>query len=110
MSGLAALCLAVCLWLVDVRGWKGWAAPFLWLGRNAIAAFTLSALVAIVLLAVRIDGPDGQPRSVWRAIYVTDFDRFADPRLGSLLFALAYLMVWIAVFGLLYRKRIFIKI
>jgi len=38
------------------------------------------------------------------------FDRFADPRLGSLLFALAYLAFWLAVFGALHRRRIFIRI
>ncbi len=110
MSGLAALCLALCLWLVDEKGWKVWTKPFLWLGRNAIAAFTLSSLAAIALLAVRVRGPEGRSRSLWTAIYRTAFDRFADPRLGSLLFSLAYLGLWIAVFGLLYRKRIFIKI
>ena len=36
--------LALCLWIVDVRGWKAWAAPFRWLGRNALAIFTLSLL------------------------------------------------------------------
>ena len=110
MSGLAALCLAACLWLVDIRGWKTWAAPFLWLGRNAIAAFSLSTLGAIALIAVKVGGPDGKPQSLWRAIHVAIFDRFDDPRLGSVLFAGAYLGVWIAVCGLLYRKRIFIKI
>ena len=55
-------------------------------------------------------GPDGKPRSLYATIYRTVFDRFADPRLGSLLFALTYLAVWIAVCGLLYRKRIFVKI
>ena len=111
-AGLAALALAACMALVDLRGWRRWAAPFLWLGRNAIAAFTLSTLGAIVLIGIKFDGPgpDRRPRSLWRAIHLAVFDRFADPRLGSLAFALAYLALWIAVFGLLYRKRIFLKI
>jgi predicted acyltransferase len=110
MSGLACACLAACVWIVDVRGWRRWAAPFLWLGRNAIAAFALSTLGAIALIAVRIAGPDGKPRSLWTAIHRTIFDRFGDPRLGSLLFALSYLAVWTLFFGALYRRRIFIKI
>jgi len=109
-AGLAALALAACMALADVRGWKRWAAPFLWLGRNAIAAFTLSTLGAIALIGIKVQGPDGRPRSLWRAIHLAVFDRFADPRLGSLAFALAYLALWTAVFGLLYRKRIFLKI
>jgi predicted acyltransferase len=110
MSGLAALCLAAALWIVDIRGHRAWTAPFLWLGRNAIAAFMLSSLGAIALLAIHVDGPGGRPRSLWQAVYRTVFDRFADPRLGSLLFALAYLAAWTALFGLLYRRRIFIRI
>lgn len=110
MSGLAAITLATCVLVIDVAGWKKWAAPFLWLGRNAIAAFTLSGLTAIVLIAVKVGGPDEKPRSLWTAIHRAVFDRFADPRLGSLLFALAYLALWTAVFGVLYRKRIFIRV
>jgi predicted acyltransferase len=109
-AGLAALALAACLAIVDGARWRRWAAPFLWLGRNAIAAFTLSTLGAIALIAIRIAGPDGKPRSLWRAAYQSVFDRFTDPRLGSLLFALAYLALWTAVFGVLYRKRIFVRL
>jgi predicted acyltransferase len=110
MAALASASLAVCLAVVDAAGWKRWASPFLWLGRNAIAAFTLATLTAIVLIAVRLERADGPPRSLWTTIYRGVFDRFVDPRLGSLLFALAYLAFWTAVFGVLYRKRIFLKI
>jgi predicted acyltransferase len=110
MSGLACVSLAACVWVVDVRGWRRWAAPLVWLGRNAIAAFTLSTLGAIALIAIKVGGPEGKPRSFWTTIHRTAFDRFADPRLGSLLFALAYLCVWVALCGLLYRRRIFIRI
>lgn len=109
-AGLASIALAATVAAVDRRRAGGWAAPFLWLGRNAIAAFVLSTLGAILLLAVRVPGPGGTTRSLWSAIYRSVFDRFADPRLSSLLFALAYLAVWTALFGALYRRRIFFKI
>jgi predicted acyltransferase len=110
MSGLASLFLALCLEIVDARGWKGWARPFEWLGRNSIAAFVLSTLATILLLAIKLPGPEGKPRSLYATIYRSVFDRFADPRVGSLLFALAYLAIWVVVFGLLYRKRVFLKV
>ena len=112
MSGLAAVVLGLLVEVVDRRGLRGWAAPFLWLGRNAIAAFTLSTLGAVALIAIRVDDGtgSGKTRSLWSAIYRTVFDRFGDPRLGSVLFALTYLALWTAVFGVLYRRRIFIKI
>jgi predicted acyltransferase len=112
MAGLAALALAACVWLVDVVAGRArrLASPLVWLGRNAIAAFTLSSLVSTALIAIRLHGPDGKTRSLWTTVYREGFDRFADARLGSLLFALSYLAVWTGVFGLLYRKRVFIKI
>lgn len=110
MAGLACVGLAACAWIVDVRGWRRGALPLLWLGRNAIAAYTLSTLGAIALAAVQVAGPDGRSRSLWSAIHRAAFDHFADPRLGSLLFALAYLAVWTLVFGVLYRRRMFFKI
>ena len=110
MSGLAAVALALCLWIVDARGWKSWARPFEWLGRNPIAAFVASTFVTVLILAVKVSGPDGKPRSLYATIYRTVFDHFADPRLGSLLFSLSYLAIWLAVFGVLYRKRLFLKI
>ena len=110
MAGLAAVCLAVCLWVVDVRGWKAWAAPFRWLGMNALAIFTLSLLATLMLLWIKVPGPDGKPRSLYAAIYRTVFAHTADPRLGSVLFALAFLSVFVALAGLLYRRHIFIKV
>jgi predicted acyltransferase len=110
MSGLAAVCLGVCLWIVDVKGWKGWARPFEWLGVNAIALFVLSTLATLLMLWVKVTGDDGKKRSLYSAIYRTVFDHFADQRIGSLLFALSYLTVWTLLFGFLYKKRILIKV
>ena len=110
MAGLAAVVLALCLWIVDVRGWRAWAKPFLWLGTNAIALFVLSTLATILLIAVKIPGDGGKPRSLYGAIYQAGFHHFSDERLGSLLFALAFLAVWVVAAAVLYRRRIFIKV
>ena len=110
MSGFASIALALCIWAVDFHGWRGWAAPFRWLGVNALAIFVASDLAAIGMLWIKASAPDGKRRSLYASIYRTVFDRFADPRLSSLLFALAFLAVFVAIAGLLYRRRIFVKI
>jgi predicted acyltransferase len=110
MGGLAAASLAVLYWAIDMRSARRGLAPFLWLGRNAIGAFVASTVVTIVLIAIKVTGPDGKPRSLWSTIFRTVFDRFADPRLGSLLFALAYLGVWLLIFRALDRRRLYWKI
>ena len=110
MAGLAAVCLALCIWIVDVKGWKDWSKPFVWLGRNAIALFVLSTLATLLLLWIKLEGADGKKRSLYGTIYRMVFDHFADPRLGSLLFALTYCAALAGVAFLLYRKKIFIKV
>jgi len=110
MSGLGALVLALLLLVVDVRGWRGWAAPFVWLGRNPITAFVASTLTTILMLGVKLTGTEGKPHSLYGTIYRTVFDRFEDARVGSLLFALTCLAAWVAIFGVLYRRRVFLKV
>ena len=110
MAGLAAVCLALCIWIVDVKGWKAWSKPFVWLGRNAIALFVLSTLATLLLLWIKLEGADGKKRSLYGTIYRMVFDHFADPRMGSLLFALTYCAALAGVAFLLYRKKIFIKV
>jgi predicted acyltransferase len=110
MSGLAAICLALCLWIVDVKGWKTWSKPFEWLGTNAIALFVGATLATLLLLWIKLTGHDGKRRSLYGTVFRTVFDHFADPRIGSLLFALSFCAAWMAVGAFLYRKRIFIKV
>jgi predicted acyltransferase len=110
MAGLAAVCLAVCVWIVDVKGWRIWTRPFQWLGTNAIAIFVAADLATILLIWIKVTGSDGKRRSLYGTIFRSVFDHFADPRIGSLLFALAFCAIWIGVGGLLYRRRIFLKV
>ena len=110
MSGLAAVCLALCIWVVDRKGWKAWSAPFQWLGMNAIALFVLSTLGTLLLLWIKLEGPDGKRRSLYGTIYRSVFDHFADARIGSLLFALTWCALLTAVAWVLYRNRLFLKV
>ncbi|MGH9315813.1 MAG: DUF5009 domain-containing protein, partial [Thermoanaerobaculia bacterium] len=98
------------LWVVDGKGRKSWSKPFKWLGGNALFLFVASDVVTILMIWIKLTGADGKRRSLYGTIYKTVFDHFADPGLGSLLFALTYCALWTAAAGLLYRKRIFIKV
>ena len=110
MAGLAAMCLALCIWIIDVRGWKAWSKPFQWLGRNAITLFVAADLATILLIWIKLTDANGKRRSLYGSIYRVIFDHFADARIGSLLFALTFCAIWIGVAGLLYRKRIFLRV
>jgi predicted acyltransferase len=108
-AGAAAVFLAFCYALIDLRGWKAWSWPFVILGRNAIALFVLSGLMTKFLSFHKVSGPDGNPISLLRYIYTTWFVPLAEPINASLLFALANLAVLFVVLWLMDRKGIYLK-
>lgn len=109
-TGLALQFLAACLWLVDVRGYRRIAFPFVVFGTNALAVFVLSGLAAKVLPLIKI--PRGVSGSVnaHTFLYETLFASWATPVNASLMFALAYVGVWFGLMWMLYARKIFIKV
>lgn len=105
-SGLACIFLAVCYWLADIKGWHEWGKPFQVFGMNAIAAFFLSGLGARILNLVQVG--DGVALKTW--LYENVFLSVASPINASLLFAITYVLFWLAVMWVLYRRRIFFKV
>ena len=108
-AGAALQFLAVCYFLIDVKGWKRWARPAIAFGMNAIAVFVLSGLFVKTLLFIRLPAGDGSI-SLYGWIYRHLFVSWAGPLNGSLAFAIVNILMWWALMELLYRKRIFIKI
>jgi predicted acyltransferase len=109
-AGAALHLLAVCYWLIDIKGWRRWARPAIVFGLNAIAVFVLSGLFVKTLLVIRVSSSDGPRISLYGWLYENAFVPWAGPLNGSLAFALANIGLWYGLMYLLYRKRIFIKI
>ena len=109
-AGLALWGLALCYWLIEVRGIRAWARPFEGLGANAIAAYVLPILLIKFLVFYRLPVPglqDVQPR-----IFICDhiFGTWLSPLNASAAFAFSYTFAWLVFFGLLYRRGVVIKI
>jgi predicted acyltransferase len=108
-AGAACLLLALCWWLIEMRGSHAWAAPFLWLGSNAIVAYALSTFVGKLWSIIKLSGAgDSITLQTW--IYEHWFARLADDKNASLAFALCYVALWTLVAWALYRKKIFVKV
>ena len=75
---------------------------------NAIAVFVLSGLMTKMMVRIRVGGPEGTSLYAW--IYENLFRSWAGDVNGSLAFALAYVVLWLGLMGVLYRRRIFIRI
>jgi predicted acyltransferase len=109
-AGAASMFLGACYWVIDARGWHGWTKPFVILGTNAIALYVVSGLLADTLGVIQLTGPDGQPISLARYLYLSVFVPLAAPKNASLLYALANLAVLFVLLAWMYRRRIFLKV
>ena len=108
-AGAACLTLALCWWLIEMRGWRAWAKPFLWLGSNAILVYALSTFVAKEWGIIKVpDGPHTVELQGW--IFNHWFAPLGQPANASLAFALSYVALWTLVAWALYRKKIFVKV
>jgi predicted acyltransferase len=104
-AGMALNGLAMCYWLVDVRGWKRWARPFTVLGMNAIAAFFLSGIFARLLGMVKVGDTTLKG---W--IFDHAFVGWLSPVDASLAFAISFVLLWWGIMEVFYRKKVFIRV
>lgn len=109
-GGVALNAFAICYWLIDDRGHRSWATPFLVYGTNAIVAYMLSSLMAKTMLLWPVTQADGSRVSLQQYLFEHFFLPLARPIDASLLYALAYVLLWLGIAGLLYRQRVLIKI
>ena len=117
-TGLALLILAVMIYIIEFKNWKGkWTRFFDVFGKNALFIFILSGVIPRLLALIRIPygiGTDGKP------VYLTPFNLFyenvckpilpSEPRIGSFVYALCFIsMMWFFAW-LLDKKKIYIKV
>jgi len=109
-AGAALQFLGVCYWLIDIKGWRGWAFPGMVFGKNAIAVYVLSGILVDLMLLIRMPAADGTTTSLYSWFYHHLFVPWAGPLNGSLAFAMTYILILFGAMYLLYRRKIFIKI
>jgi predicted acyltransferase len=105
-AGAALLALAACYWLIEMKGSKWWTTPFAILGVNALAAFFLSTLLAILLARVRVAGGNGQPHRLQAVLFESLFAPWGVAALASLAWAMANVLLWVLLLWPLFRKGI----
>ena len=109
-SGIALLTLAACYWLIDIKGYKAWAKPFVIFGVNALPLFVFSGIMARMLGAYRVTGTDGQPVAFQKWIFDNIYLSIAQPIDASLMYAISFILVWLFLMWLLYRRKLFLKV
>ena len=120
-TGLALLTLAFCYYLIDIKGYKKWSKPFVIFGVNALALFVFSGIMARMLGLIKITTTESpivsstgiaiQPTiSLQQWIFGTFFQSWASPINASLAYAVCFILFWLFLMWMLYRRRIFIKV
>ncbi|MBX3283124.1 MAG: DUF5009 domain-containing protein [Acidobacteria bacterium] len=108
-TGLALLMLGGCYWLIDLNGIRRWAWPFEVFGANAIALFVFSGFFARMMNGFRV--PDGEKAvSLHGWVMNHIFLPVAEPIDASWIYAVSFILFWLSLMWLLYRKRIYIKV
>ena len=109
-SGLALLTLAFCYYVIDIKGYKRWAKPFVIFGVNALALFVFSGIMARLMGMIRFTGQDGKEISLQQWIFNNIYLSIFSPINASLAYAIGFILFWLFLMWLLYRRRIFIKV
>ena len=94
-GGYSAILLGLFYLVLDVWKWRRWAAPFVWIGMNAIALYMIAGLADIEGIARRLVGGD-----VGQNVF-QQYDAFAV--------SVVALLLMIAIARFLYVHKVFIR-
>jgi predicted acyltransferase len=94
-GGWSLLLLALFYYLIDVRRWRRWAVPLVWIGMNPIAIYLAHNFVDFRALASRLVGGP----------VAAALGRGGDLLITAVALGLSVTLVWF-----MYRRRIFIRL
>lgn len=98
-GGISALAMSAFYLVVDVWRFRAWAAPFAWVGANALTVYLLCNIVDFGSLSRRFMGGN-----------ITSWLDGLRPGLSGLTEALFSIFLCFAVARFLYRRRVFIRL
>jgi predicted acyltransferase len=99
-GGWSFLLLAAFYYAIDIRQWRRWCQPFVWIGMNPITLYLLSSIVSFHAIASRLVGG-----SVAQALNAR-----VAPGAGAILVAAVSLAVVFGVARFLYMRKIFLRV
>lgn len=109
-AGVALLVFSALYFLLDVKRWRRWSALSLVFGTNAILAFVLSGIITTLTDRIHVKTADGTLLTLHHWLYQYAFATWLRPIHASLAYAIAIVIVNLAVVYPLYRKRIFLRV
>ncbi|EDY16583.1 conserved hypothetical protein [Chthoniobacter flavus Ellin428] len=99
-TGWSALMLALFYYIVDVKQWRKWCQPFIWIGCNALTVYVAAQVLNFDTMAERFAGGDVQDF----------FDTHIASGCGDLVIDLISLSIAIFFARFLYQRKIFLRV
>jgi len=109
-GGVAATLLGLCYFVVELAGLRRWATPFVSYGRNAIAVYVASGLLADTLSAVRWPAADGSVLSLNERLYAFFPASVLPPYAASFVWALMVVGLFYLMAAFMDRRGIYLKV
>lgn len=108
-AGLASISFALLYWVIDVKKINKWTTPFLVYGVNAITVFFLSGIIAKSMNAIKVDNGVKEV-SLKTFLYNSYFSPNFSELNASLAWAISFVLVWLLILWLMYKKNIIVKV
>jgi predicted acyltransferase len=108
-SGVSLLTFSTLYAILDVKRWRWWTPPALVLGTNAILAYTLSSVITTLTDRIHLNLRDVSVLTIHEWGYRC-FATWLQPVHASLAYAIAIVLINLALVYPLYRRRIFLRV
>ncbi|MEZ4982709.1 MAG: DUF5009 domain-containing protein [Saprospiraceae bacterium] len=105
-SGVALGFFGVVNFIMEIKGKKGWIAPFKWFGMNAIVLYAGSVLLAKALDFIQVNDTLSLKSWIYQSLLLPVF----SPQLASLVFAMGFVGIFLFFAYVLFKRKIFIKV
>jgi predicted acyltransferase len=98
-TGWSAMLLALFYWIIEMRGWRRWAEPFVWIGLNPIIIYVGGNMIEWPKIAARFTGGDLQ-KLLNTSVHVG---------VGDLLTALVSMSFSVLLAWFLHRRKLYLR-
>jgi len=112
-SGLAATCLSLLYYVIDIADYKKGFKPFLIWGVNPMIVFFTSQIIPQALVMIEFQNPHNTAEKINLLNYLYRFGiapLFSNPMTASLAGALVYVAIWTFILWILYKNKLIFKV
>jgi len=112
-TGLAATCLSLLYYIIDIADYKKGFKPFLIWGVNPMIVFFSSQIIPQALVMIEFQNPHNTAEKINLLNYLYRFGiapLFSNPMTASLAGALVYVAIWTFILWIFYKNKLIFKV